>query len=221
MDIVELRNIKAFKDKETRICFPNYCFIDKKRLIEQRVSPFEVASIAVLVYNDFIFLQREVTMSKGNLLLAQSGGATAVINASAVGVIKRARDSKAFDKVLCAHFGMNGILKEDFYDVSDITDSQLELLARTPASAFGSCRYKLPVISDNTEIFEEIERVLKKYNVTCLAYNGGNDSMDTCSKINDYFTQTGFACRVVGVPKTIDNDLLYTHYCPGYGSASK
>lgn len=160
-------------------------------------------------------------MKKGNLLLAQSGGATAVINASAVGVIKQAIDSKAYDKVLCAHFGINGILKEDFFDVSDLSESQLDLLARTPASAFGSCRYRLPNFQDNNEVYESIANILEKYNVTCLAYNGGNDSMDTCNKIADYFEQINFLCRVVGVPKTVDNDLDYTHYCPGYGSASK
>lgn len=160
-------------------------------------------------------------MIKGNLLLAQSGGATAVINASAVGVIRQAIQSKAFDKVLCAHFGINGVLKEDFYDVSTLTEAQLDLLARTPASAFGSCRYKLPDVRDNANIYARIANVLEKYNVTCLAYNGGNDSMDTCNKIADYFAQINFPCKVVGVPKTVDNDLDYTHYCPGYGSASK
>lgn len=160
-------------------------------------------------------------MNKGNLLLAQSGGATAVINASAVGVIRQAIASKAFNKVLCAHFGINGILKEDFYDVSDISEAELDILARTPASAFGSCRYKLPSIRDNTEVYANIASILEKYNVTCLTYIGGNDSMDTCNKISDYFTQINFPCKVVGVPKTVDNDLDYTHYCPGYGSASK
>lgn len=160
-------------------------------------------------------------MSKGNLLLAQSGGATAVINASAVGVIRQAIESKAFDKVLCAHFGINGILKEDFFDVSDITQKQLDTLARTPASAFGSCRYKLPDIKENAEVYGNIASILEKYNVSCLAYNGGNDSMDTCNKIADYFKSISFPCKVVGVPKTVDNDLDYTHYCPGYGSASK
>lgn len=160
-------------------------------------------------------------MHKGNLLLAQSGGATAVINASAVGVIRQAIQSKAFDKALCAHFGINGILKEDFFNVSDLTESQLDLLARTPASAFGSCRYKLPDLCDNPEIYANIANILEKYNVTCLAYNGGNDSMDTCNKLAEYFKQINFPCKVVGVPKTVDNDLDYTLYCPGYGSASK
>ncbi len=160
-------------------------------------------------------------MNKRNLLLAQSGGATAVINASAVGVIRQAIDSRAFDKILCARFGINGILKEDFYDVSDITEEALDLLARTPASAFGSCRYKLPDVQDNPEIYGKIAEILDKYDIACLAYNGGNDSMDTCNKIADYFAQIHFPCKVVGIPKTVDNDLEYTHYCPGYGSASK
>lgn len=160
-------------------------------------------------------------MKKGNLLLAQSGGATAVINASAVGVIRQAIQSRAFDKVLCAHFGINGILKEDFFDVSELTDVQLDLLARTPASAFGSCRYKLPSIDVSAEIYANIANILEKYNVTCLAYNGGNDSMDTCNKLANYFNEVNFSCKVIGVPKTVDNDLEYTHYCPGYGSASK
>ena len=138
-----------------------------------------------------------------------------------MGVIRQAIASKAFDKVLCAHFGINGILKEDFYDVSDISETELDILARTPASAFGSCRYKLPPIQDNAEVYANIAGVLEKYNVTCLAYNGGNDSMDTCNKISDYFTRINFPCKVVGVPKTVDNDLDCTHYCPGYGSASK
>lgn len=160
-------------------------------------------------------------MKKGNLLLAQSGGTTAVINASAVGVIRQAIQSKAFDKVLCAHFGMNGILKEDFFDVSSLTDSQLDLLAKTPASAFGSCRYKLPNPCDNAEIYSNILEILQRHNIVCLAYNGGNDSMDTCNKIAEYLAKTHYPCNVIGVPKTVDNDLVGTHYCPGYGSASK
>lgn len=160
-------------------------------------------------------------MKKGNLLLAQSGGATAVINASAAGVIQQAIESKGFDKVICAHFGMNGILKEDFFDVSDLTCDTLELLARTPASAFGSCRYKLPNYEQDPEIYGRITQIFDKYNITCLAYNGGNDSMDTCAKLAEYFKSVNFPCKVVGVPKTVDNDLVHTHYCPGYGSASK
>lgn len=159
-------------------------------------------------------------MQKGNLLFAQSGGPTAVINASAAGVIGKAIESKAFDKVLCAHYGMDGILKEDFFDVSDMTAEQLELLSETPASAFGSCRFKLPAEA-HAAVYEQIRAIFEKYNVRCFVYNGGNDSMDTCNKVANYFLSVGYDCQVVGVPKTVDNDLVGTHHCPGYGSAAK
>lgn len=159
-------------------------------------------------------------MKKGNLLFAQSGGPTAVINASAAGVISQAKKS-GFENVLCAHFGMDGILKEDFFVVTDITNKQLELLAKTPASAFGSCRFKLPQESKDPTIYEKITEIFKKYNITCFVYNGGNDSMDTCNKVANYFKKIGFPCAVIGVPKTVDNDLVGTHHCPGYGSAAK
>ncbi len=160
-------------------------------------------------------------MKKGNIMLAQSGGATAVINASAAGVISEAIASKSFNKILCAHFGMNGILKEDFFDVSDLSSESLELLEKTPASAFGSCRYKLPKFEDDEDIYRTIAEIFDRHNVSCLLYNGGNDSMDTCNKLSKYFDKTGFPCKVIGVPKTVDNDLVKTLYCPGYGSASK
>lgn len=155
------------------------------------------------------------------LLYAQSGGTTAVINASAAGVIEEALSSKAFDKVFCARYGMHGMLNEDFFDVTELTPTDLDLLANTPASAFGSCRYKLPDVKDDLAVYEKIASIFAKYGVTCFAYNGGNDSMDTCDKISKYFRQISFPCKVVGVPKTVDNDLAGTHYCPGYGSAVK
>ncbi len=159
-------------------------------------------------------------MKKGNLLFAQSGGPTAVINASAAGVISEAKKS-GFTKVLCAQFGMDGILKENFFNVTDISDSQLELLAKTPASAFGSCRFKLPQESKDPTIYEKLTQTFKKYDISCFVYNGGNDSMDTCNKVANYFKKIDFPCAVIGVPKTIDNDLVGTHHCPGYGSAAK
>lgn len=160
-------------------------------------------------------------MKKGNLLLAQSGGSTAVINASASGVISQALKSKSYDKVLCAHFGMHGILNQDFFDVSEISSEDLTLLSKTPASAFGSCRYKLPSVTEGTAAYEKVAEVFERNNVSCFIYIGGNDSMDTCDKIANYFSQISFPCKVVGVPKTVDNDLKSTHYCPGYGSAAK
>lgn len=160
-------------------------------------------------------------MQKGNLLFAQSGGPTAVINASAAGVISEAQKIKAYGKILCAHFGMDGILKEDFYDVTALTKKQLKLLAETPASAFGSCRFKLPDVKTDPTVYEKLAEIFRKHNITTFIYNGGNDSMDTCHKVADYFRETGFDCKVVGVPKTVDNDLVGTHHCPGFGSAAK
>lgn len=164
---------------------------------------------------------REVDMSKGNLLFAQSGGPTAVINASAAGVISRASESNAFDKILCAKFGMDGILKENFFDVTDMSREQLDLLSKTPASAFGSCRFKLPTQEKDPALYQKIRTIFEKYNISCFVYNGGNDSMDTCNKVANYFKSVGFPCNVIGVPKTVDNDLVGTHHCPGYGSAAK
>lgn len=155
-----------------------------------------------------------------NLLFAQSGGPTAVINASAAGVISAAQKN-GFDRILCAHFGMDGILKEDFFDVTEISAADLELLAKTPASAFGSCRFKLPSRESDPSIYQTIENIFAKHEIRCFVYNGGNDSMDTCCKVASFFRETGFDCRVVGVPKTVDNDLVGTHHCPGYGSAAK
>lgn len=159
-------------------------------------------------------------MSKGTLLFAQSGGPTSVINASAAGVIAAAIEN-GFEKVLCAHFGMDGILQEDFYDVTNATEEQLQLLAKTPASAFGSCRFKLPSVEKDESIYLKVQEIFQKYGISCFVYNGGNDSMDTCNKIANYFAATNFRCNVIGVPKTIDNDLVGTHHCPGYGSAAK
>ena len=119
---------------------------------------------------------------KGTLLFAQSGGPTAVINASAAGVIRRAQQC-GFSKILCARYGIDGILKKQLYDVTHMTESQLRLLADTPASAFGSCRLKLPDPDVNSEIYLWIEEVFRQYDVRCFVYNGGNDSMDTCNKV--------------------------------------
>lgn len=159
-------------------------------------------------------------MTKGTLLFAQSGGPTAVINASAAGVIAAAQEH-GFERILCAHYGMDGILKEDFFDVTDISAEQLDLLSKTPASAFGSCRFKLPEVEENENIYKTVQAIFEKYGVTCFVYNGGNDSMDTCNKVANYFRTINFDCNVIGVPKTIDNDLVGTHHCPGFGSAAK
>lgn len=154
------------------------------------------------------------------LIYAQSGGPTAVINASASGVISQAQ-KYGFDKILCANFGVDGIIAENFYDVTNLDKTSLELLSRTPSSAFGSCRHKLTNADQNDSEYRKIASVISKYNVTCLILNGGNDSMHTAKQLANYFVKTNLHCAVVGVPKTVDNDLIGTDFCPGYGSACK
>ena len=154
---------------------------------------------------------------KGSCLFAQSGGPTSVINASAYGVIRTALDTREITNVYGAAHGITGILNDMLYDLGKEDAGELKLLLNTPSSAFGSCRYKIKGDSD----LERILDVFKKYDIRYFFYNGGNDSMDTCQKVNDYMEKNGYACRIIGVPKTIDNDLCGTDHCPGYGSAAK
>ena len=164
------------------------------------------------------------TMSvlRGNAIFGQSGGPTAVINASAAGVIETAlRQTGIIDKVYGAAHGIVGILNEVFYDMGQEDPQELLYLRTTPSSALGSCRYKLAdPKKDDTDYLRLLE-VFKKYNIRYFFYNGGNDSMDTCSKVSNYMREHGYECRVMGVPKTIDNDLYGTDHCPGFASAAK
>jgi 6-phosphofructokinase len=157
----------------------------------------------------------------GNCVFGQSGGPTAVINASASGVIQEALKQDNILKVFGAAHGIKGVLDEKMYNMSHEDLYELELLKTTPSSALGSVRYKLkdPDVDDTD--FKRILEVFKKYNIRYFFYNGGNDSMDTCDKISKYMQKVGYECRVMGVPKTIDNDLWGTDHCPGYGSAAK
>jgi len=154
---------------------------------------------------------------KGACVFAQSGGPTSVINASAYGVIKTALKSKVITNVYGAAHGITGVLNDILYDLSLEDPNELELLLNTPSSELGSCRYKVKDEKD----FERILEIFKKYDIRYFFYNGGNDSMDTCLKVNEYMKSVGYECRVIGVPKTIDNDLQGTDHCPGYGSAAK
>jgi len=158
---------------------------------------------------------------KGNALLGQSGGPTSVINASAAGVFLEALDQDAIEGVFGAVHGIKGILNEDFYDITKEDRNELLRLKNTPSSAIGSVRYKLkdPKVDDSD--YRRLLEVFKKYNIRFFFYNGGNDSMDTCNKISKFFKKEGFDCNVMGVPKTIDNDLNVTDHSPGYGSAAK
>jgi len=153
----------------------------------------------------------------GACIFGQSGGPTSVINASAYGVIRTALDSPEITKVYGAAHGVVGILNDVLYDLGQEDAHELERLLNTPSSELGSCRYK---IKDENDL-RRIHETFKKYDVRYFFYNGGNDSMDTCQKVSDYLERVGYECRVIGVPKTIDNDLVGTDHCPGYGSAAK
>ncbi|HEY8420954.1 MAG TPA: 6-phosphofructokinase [Thermoclostridium sp.] len=157
----------------------------------------------------------------GNAIFGQSGGPTSVINASAAGVITEALKQDCINKVYGAANGIKGILEEKFYDMGMEDPKELDLLKTTPSSALGSVRYKLadPDVDDTD--YKRLLEVFKKYDIRYFFYNGGNDSMDTCNKVSKFMQKVGYECRVIGVPKTIDNDLAETDHCPGYGSAAR
>ena len=157
----------------------------------------------------------------GACIIGQSGGPTAVINASAQGVIQTALKADCITRVLGAAHGIKGVLEDKLYDMSQEDPAELDLLQYTPSSALGSCRYKLadPDVDDTD--YKRILEIFEKYNVRYFFYNGGNDSMDTCNKISKYMQKVGYECRIMGVPKTIDNDLNGTDHCPGFASAAK
>lgn len=157
----------------------------------------------------------------GACMFGQSGGPTSVINSSAAGVFIEALAQKNITKVYGAANGIQGILTENFYDIGKEDEKELYLLKNTPSSALGSVRYKLKSADVDDTDYKRILEVFKKYNVRYFFYNGGNDSMDTCNKISKYLLKSGYECNIIGVPKTIDNDLYGTDHCPGYGSAAK
>ena len=158
---------------------------------------------------------------KGACIFGQSGGPTSVINASAYGVIATALKNPNITRVLGAEHGIKGVLNDRLFDMGQEDPAELELLKYTPSSALGSCRYKMadPDVDDTD--YKRILEIFKKYDVRYFFYNGGNDSMDTCNKISKYMQKVGYECRIMGVPKTIDNDLNGTDHCPGFASAAK
>ena len=158
---------------------------------------------------------------KGACIVGQSGGPTSVINASVYGVIDTALGNPSITRVLGAEHGIKGVLNDRLFDMGQEDPAELELLKYTPSSALGSCRYKMadPDVDDTD--YKRILEIFKKYDVRYFFYNGGNDSMDTCNKISKYMQKVGYECRVMGVPKTIDNDLFGTDHCPGFASAAK
>ena len=155
-----------------------------------------------------------------NCLVAQSGGPTSVINATVAGVVKANQMNPYYDKVFGGLNGIEGILKEKFVDLTEMSDEENLILRQTPSSALGSCRYKLK--RDNVADFEKLFEVLDKYNIETMFYTGGNDSMDTVAALSEYARNhniTGH--RFVGCPKTVDNDLMHTDHTPGFASAAK
>lgn len=159
---------------------------------------------------------------KRNIIVGQSGGPTSVINSSLAGVYKTAKE-RGFDKVYGMLHGVQGLLDEQYVDLSTQihSDIDIELLKRTPSAFLGSCRYKLPEIHENPEIYEKLFEIMDNLDIETFIYIGGNDSMDTIKKLSDYAIVKGHSQKFLGVPKTIDNDLALTDHTPGFGSAAK
>jgi len=161
-------------------------------------------------------------MKKMNVFYAQSGGVTAVINATACGVIETARKHKGkIGKVYAGRDGIIGALTEDLIDTSKESPAAIRALRHTPSGAFGSCRYKLKGLDENRAQYERLLEVFKAHNIGYFFYNGGNDSADTAYKVSQISGALGYPVICVGIPKTVDNDLVVTDCCPGFGSVAK
>lgn len=158
-----------------------------------------------------------------NIAVAQSGGPTCAINSSLAGVFTEAFRSPQIDKIYGAVNGIEGIINDELVDLKSYlkTRPDIELLRHTPSTFLGSCRVKLAEYQQDNEVYEKILNCFKKYDIKIFFYIGGNDSMDTVAKLSAYMKNTGNDIQVIGIPKTIDNDLMYTDHTPGFGSAAK
>jgi 6-phosphofructokinase len=184
-----------------RVCFPGFTSI---------MSPFNKR------------IMMESRMAKRNAFYAQSGGVTAVINASACGVIETARQHKqAIGKVYAGRNGIIGALREELIDTSKESAKTIAALRHTPAGAFGSCRYKLKSIEANRLEYERLLEVFKAHDIGYFFYNGGGDSQDTAHKVSQLSEKMAYPLTCIGIPKTVDNDLPLTDNCPGFGSVAK
>lgn len=152
----------------------------------------------------------------GNLIIGQSGGATAVINASLVGAVEAALADQRIDSIYGMHHGIEGLLKEDIIDLGNQPNSVWSQLLHTPSAALGSCRYKL-----QEHDLERIIEILRRYDIHYMLYIGGNDSADTAHRLAEAARQSNYELFIISIPKTIDNDLPFTDHCPGYGSAAR
>ena len=159
---------------------------------------------------------------KGNIVVGQSGGPTAVINSSVAGVYAAAK-KLGVKKVYGMVHGIQGFLADNLCDLDEYLSDEtgIEMLKRTPSAFLGSCRFKMPKIEGHEDVYEKVFEIMEKHDIECLFYAGGNDSMDTVKMLSDYAAAHGKPQRFMGVPKTIDNDLPITDHCPGYGSAAK
>jgi len=161
-------------------------------------------------------------MSANNILYAQSGGVTPVINATAAAVIETAREhSGSIGRVIAAADGIIGALEERLIDTGGFDEASLRLLGKTPGGVFGSCRYKLKSMEDNRREYQRLIEVLDAHGIGTFFYNGGNDSADTAHKVAVMAAELGYPLNAIGIPKTIDNDLAVTDNCPGFGSVAK
>ena len=158
-----------------------------------------------------------------NIAVAQSGGPTCAINASLVGVFKESLKEPAIDAIFGSVNGIEGMIEDHLIDLKTMirSNEDMELLRQTPSTVLGSCRYKLPDWKDDEAVYQRILRTLQQRQIGAFFYIGGNDSMDTVQKLSTYFEEHGISIRVIGIPKTIDNDLCITDHTPGFGSAAK
>lgn len=156
-----------------------------------------------------------------NCIIAQSGGPTSVINSSVAGLLKANKELKKYDKVYGGLNGIEGILNEKIIDLSSISDEDIETFKYTPSSGLGTCRYKMKNLDTSTEEYDKLLEILKKLDIKTFFYIGGNDSMDTTYKLGKYAKKNSLDIEFIGIPKTIDNDLMYTDHTPGFGSAAK
>lgn len=159
---------------------------------------------------------------KGNIVVGQSGGPTAVINSSVAGVYAAAK-KLGVNKIYGMVHGIEGFLEDKIVDLDSYLDDEvgIEMLKRTPSAFLGTCRFKMPKIEGHEDVYEKVFEIMEKHDIECLFYAGGNDSMDTVKMLSDYAAAHNKPQRFMGVPKTIDNDLPVTDHCPGYGSAAK
>lgn len=156
-----------------------------------------------------------------NCIIAQSGGPTSVINSSVVGLLHANKELGAFDNVYGGLNGIEGILNNNIINLSEKSDEEINTFRFTPSSGLGSCRYKLQDVDSSLEEYEKLMKILNSHNIKAFFYVGGNDSMDTTAKLSKYAKLNNIDIKFIGIPKTIDNDLIYTDHTPGFGSAAK